>query len=200
VWRLSHSAGGSAGAGIACLLVGALLVVSCGTLPRPFQPARKPPPPSAELKPTIDQPGYALLFPDAKPPQSSNSDNALLPGPPIAVMPVDGAPGDGREALTRAMARSLKQAGHPVTEDFDAAALILAGSVYVAPNGAGQEAVTIEWSLMHPDGRRLGTISQENTIPAGTLDGAWGPVAGAIAAGGADGIVALVQEAVLQNK
>ncbi|MBT6440877.1 MAG: hypothetical protein HOK61_00495 [Alphaproteobacteria bacterium] len=152
------------------------------------------------MKSTIDQPGYALLFPDAKPQDPSNSDNAALPGPPIAVMPVDGAPGDGREALTRAMIRSLAQAGHPVTEDFDAAALILAGSVYVAPNGAGQEAVTIEWSLMHPDGRRLGTISQENTIPAGTLDGAWGPVADAIAAGGADGIVALVQEAVLQNK
>jgi len=175
------------------------LLASCGALPRPFQPAHKPPPP-AELKTATDQPGFALLFPDAKPQQSSNGNNASLPGPPIAVMPVDGAPGDGREALTRAIARSLTQAGHPVTEDFDAAALILAGSVYVVPDDAGQEAVTIEWSLMHPDGRRLGTISQMNTIPAGSLDGAWGPVAHAIANGGADGIVALVQEADLRNK
>jgi hypothetical protein len=38
-------------------------------------------------------------------------------------------------------------------------------------------------------------VRQENTVPGGTLDGKWGPVAAAIAAGGADGVIEILSRA-----
>ena len=121
-------------------------------------------------------------------------------GPVISVLPVDGAPGDGRIALSRAMGRALSRAGYRVTPDLSEATLLLAGSVYVTPDGPAAEAVAIAWTLMRLDGRRLGTVAQENTVAAGSLDGAWGATARAVAAAGANGVVALVRETARVNK
>ena len=59
------------------------------------------------------------------------------------------------------------------------------------PN-AGKQAITIEWQVLDPSGRRLGTVSQKNTIAQGALDGQWGGIADAAAAAAADGIVKLL--------
>ena len=120
--------------------------------------------------------------------------------PTLTVLPVDGAPGDGRGALSRAMAHALAANGYIVSPDLAEATLLLAGSVYVSAAGTSREAVAIEWTLMRLDGRRLGTVAQENTIPAGSLDGRWGPTAQAVALAGVDGVVALLQETMKRNK
>jgi hypothetical protein len=46
--------------------------------------------------------------------------------------------------------------------------------------------------VLDPSGRRLGTVSQQNTIPRGSLNGPWGAIADAAAGAAADGIIKLL--------
>ena len=46
--------------------------------------------------------------------------------------------------------------------------------------------------MRRKDGGEIGTVGQENDIPAGLLDGAWGDVAYMVAASAQDGIMQLV--------
>jgi hypothetical protein len=112
----------------------------------------------------------------------------------LAVRPVDGAPGDGRLALPQAMRRALAASGLNLAESISAASHIVLGSVYVlaAPDSDREQSVTVDWTVLVPDGARVGTVSQSNTVPAGSLNGAWGSVARAVAENGAQGIVAML--------
>ena len=60
---------------------------------------------------------------------------------------------------------------------------------------AGQQRVEVSWALQRRDGREIGQVSQENAVPAGSLDGAWGDVAYAVATAAAPGVVALIERA-----
>lgn len=126
----------------------------------------------------------------------------LNPAPPapanaglsLAVRPVDGAPGDGRHSLTQAMRRALVQSGFKSAESLENASFIVLGSVYVAdaPDSNLQQSITVDWTVLTPDGARLGTVSQSNVLPTGALDGAWRGVARIVAENGAQGIVAML--------
>lgn len=114
----------------------------------------------------------------------------------VAVRPVTGAPGDGREALTRAMAQALARAQVAVLPgDGGGKALAVVGTVTMAPPQGGQQKVKITWTLVEPDGKQLGVVKQENAIPAGSLDRQWGDVAFAVAEAAAPGILALIAKA-----
>lgn len=115
-------------------------------------------------------------------------------GVPRVVVPlVDGAPGDGRHALAAAMRQSLARTGLAVSETIVDDAYLVLGSVFTAPAGETDQAIEITWTLMRPDGSRVGTVDQSNTVPAGTLDGRWGPVARIIGDFGAKGIVTMLK-------
>lgn len=98
-------------------------------------------------------------------------------GQGVAVVGVEGAPGDGDRALADAMTAVLTQAGVPMADGPDAAALLLAGAVSVAEIADGGQDVSISWWLMDTDGTVLGTLEQGNRVPAGSLDGRWGDAA-----------------------
>ncbi len=107
--------------------------------------------------------------------------------PMVAVMSVDGAPGDGNRSLTQALRLALNQHGIALAEGLEDDTLVILGTVHMTPRGAHED-VAIHWSLIAPDGEELGSISQENRLAAGTLDGPWGEIAGAIAIAAADGL------------
>lgn len=119
---------------------------------------------------------------------------ALYASLSLAVRPVDGAPGDGRHSLTRAMHRALLQSGFKSAETLENASFIVLGSVYVAdsPDSNLHQSITVDWTVLTPDGARIGTVSQSNVLPLGALDGAWGEVARVVAENGAQGIVAML--------
>ncbi len=119
---------------------------------------------------------------------------AVNAGPSLAVQPVDGAPGDGRYSLTQAMRRALVQSGFKLTESLESASFIVLGSVYVAdtPDSNQHQSITVDWTVLTPDGARVGTVSQSNVMPRGALDGAWVEVARVVAANGVQGIVAML--------
>lgn len=118
----------------------------------------------------------------------------------VLVPPVQGAPGDGPRTLSKAMVGALETAHY----DTEAGALpkngekneayIVAGTVQLLPAGTGKETVKISWLLLAPDGTQIGNVDQENTVPAGSLNGAWGDIAYAVATAAADGIAALLEK------
>lgn len=99
--------------------------------------------------------------------------------PTVSILPVDGAPGDGREALRLAILAVLSNNG--VVRDDVSPAVTLRGEVTLTPVPPNLQRVEILWRAVLRDGRELGTVRLYNTVPQGMLDGQWGATAFAIA-------------------
>ncbi len=113
--------------------------------------------------------------------------------PPVVVWAVEGAPGDGDRTLAAAMRRALLREGVAVNDALGDETYLVIGSVHVEPPRWGEERVEIAWTMMGPDGARVGTVTQDNTVPEGALDGPWGPVARAVADAGTPAIIAMLE-------
>jgi hypothetical protein len=129
----------------------------------------------------------ALLQDDAPAEAEAGGKTRLL------ITGVEGAPGDGGESLPKAIAEILKRQDVAIVTDPEAKAdLVLAADVVVAKPKAGKQNVKIVWRVRNKDGGEIGTVGQENDVPAGLLDGAWGDVAYMVAVSAQDGIMQLV--------
>lgn len=115
--------------------------------------------------------------------------------PRIAVRAVTGAPGDGSESLARAMEAALRRANLTLTDKpDDQPNFLVQGNVDISPPASGKQQIKILWSLLRPDGAKVGQVQQQNAIPAGSLDGNWGLTAYDVANAAAPGIAALIAE------
>ena len=112
----------------------------------------------------------------------------------IAVRSIEGAPGDGRATLTRALKYHLRQANVPVLDDLNENAIVVLGKVELGPVHDGEQPVAINWRVLAPGGGEVGRIDQNNSVPAGLLDEHWGEIAFMVAEGAAAGIVALLDQ------
>jgi len=111
---------------------------------------------------------------------------------------VEGAPGDGNEALARAIRLLLARQEVALVDAGDRDAISLLGRVLVRADGA-EDRVDIEWVVRGSDGRALGTVAQSNIVPRGSLSGRWGQVAYAAAEGGVEGILQLLQNGAVRR-
>jgi hypothetical protein len=105
---------------------------------------------------------------------------------------VTGAPGDGRTALTLAIQRELSKNGLKLATVPDARAYKVEGKVAMGQSQNGKQPIQIDWNVLDPSGKKLGTVSQKNEVPQGSLDGTWGKTADAAAAAAAQGIIKLL--------
>jgi hypothetical protein len=111
----------------------------------------------------------------------------------LLVRGVGGAPGDGGPALANAITTLLKRQDVAIVSDPQGKAdLLLDAEVTVAKPQAGTQHVKIVWRVRGKDNAEIGTVAQENDVPAGLLDGAWGDVAYTVALSAQDGIMQLV--------
>ena len=121
---------------------------------------------------------------------------AAIPGFPdarLVILPLSGAPGDAAKSLPRALQAELAAAKLPVADRIGDGDLLILGDVAVGPAEAGLQTVSIRWSLVSAgDDRELGEIAQQNLVPAGSLDGPWGPVAAEVARAAASGLADLL--------
>lgn len=108
------------------------------------------------------------------------------------IPPVTGAPGDGSASLTQAIQKELSRNGVPLSEQRTAAAYRVEGRVSVGAGRDGKQPIQIDWNVIDPAGKKLGTVSQKNEIPQGSLDGPWGRTADAAASAAAQGILKLL--------
>lgn len=105
----------------------------------------------------------------------------------LVYVTVAGAPGDGEQALTKALydalaPRGVKQASFNDTNVYEIEVIVRV----VEPDKAGKQSVKINWIVFDAEGNTLGHVSQSKSIRKGSLDKVWGPAAKA-AAGAASG-------------
>jgi len=121
---------------------------------------------------------------------AQRAEAALDPNlPKIALLPFDGAPGDGNTALAKALREQLTGIGIArVVNDAAAADYLVDCSIAISDAGPRAQQVALSWSLYAQDGQRLGSVTQANRVPRGSLNNAWGETAQAAAQGGAEGL------------
>ncbi len=108
------------------------------------------------------------------------------------VVPVTGAPGDGKISLTRAIRTRLYKKGIRLTSKRTDSVYQVRGVVQMGKASSGKQPIRIDWRVYDPRGKRLGTVTQKNEIPQGSLNGSWGGVADAAAGAAANGIAKLL--------
>ena len=106
---------------------------------------------------------------------------------------VEGAPGDGGTSLASAITTLLQKQDLAIVSDPQGKAdLLLDAAVTVGKPTAGAQHVKIVWRVRRKNGGEIGTVAQENDVPAGLLNGAWGDVAYTVALAAQDGIMQLI--------
>jgi hypothetical protein len=129
----------------------------------------------------------------AAPPPAPTTGSITKDGSLTALVPtVTGAPGDGSTSLTAAIQRELKGKGIALAERPGPTAYRVEGAVTLGQPQEGKQAIQIEWTVKDPQGKKLGTVSQKNDIPEGSLDGPWGRTADQAAGAAAQGIIKLL--------
>ncbi|HEY6656700.1 MAG TPA: hypothetical protein VI038_07710 [Methyloceanibacter sp.] len=132
--------------------------------------------------------------PSASAPETAAAPPAARPKGPVTtiVAPVSGAPGDGTKSLTAAIKKRLYAKGVKLATVQTGNTYTVKGIVSVTDGSGGKQSIRIDWQVLDPNGKRVGTVSQQNNIPKGSLDGPWGAVADAAAGAAADGIIKLL--------
>ena len=136
-----------------------------------------------------------LLADEVPPAQAADGGKTRL-----AIGEVKGAPGDGAQSLAKAVAAVLKKQDLAIVEDGNKADLTLEGEVSVAAAKADKQHVQILWRLRRADGAEIGTVGQENDVPKGQLDGAWGDIAYSVAVAAGQGLEQLVARGAPERK
>ena len=127
------------------------------------------------------------------PPATVSSSQGSIGRPFTAVVPnVVGAPGDGATSLASALRNELLRNGVKPGPPGTSASYRVEGRVKMGPVEGGQQPIKIDWVVRDPKGTNLGTVSQENKIPAGSLNGRWGSTAAAAATAATQGIIKLL--------
>ena len=129
----------------------------------------------------------------AAPTKTATTGSIDKAAPVTAVVPnVTGAPGDGSQTLSAALQKELSRNGVAMADGSTPQAYKVEGKVAVGADKDGKQPIQIDWVVKDPQGKKLGTVSQKNEIPQGSLDGAWGKTADAAAAAAAQGILKLI--------
>jgi uncharacterized lipoprotein YmbA len=146
---------------------------------------------------TPSSPPPAATAQPSKPAAPTNTVTGSIakPGAVQARVPnVIGAPGDGSSSLRRALQKELARKGVALADAPSAATYTVEGRVALGSAANGKQPITIDWNVSDPNGKKLGTVSQKNEVPQGSLDGSWGKTADAAAAAAAQGIIKLLPQ------
>ncbi len=159
-----------------------MMITSCGTIPQPFRHQGRADP--------LARPQMEQTEPDEPQPVTKRLTARLGT--------FAGLPGDGNQALLRALKGALERRGLLVVGE--------GGDVVVTPilrlEAATADGVPMSftWAVTTIDGLALGQAQQKGSAPLSQINGNWGRLARDIAEGGADGIVQVVQSAFTKGR
>lgn len=134
--------------------------------------------------------------------EGTRQDEAATPGPRprLFVAAVEGAPGDGNDAMARAMRLSLSASGIELVERPGEGIFQLKGKAAVARADSKSEKLQVEWTLLDPRGGEMASMDQAGLVPLGLLHKPWGTLAGEIVAGTAIELAGLLKDAAKPRK
>jgi hypothetical protein len=107
---------------------------------------------------------------------------------------VSGAPGDGAVSLTSALQQELSRNGIALAGKAAPASYRVQGKVTMGQGKDGKQPIQIDWHVKDPNGKLLGTVTQKNEVPQGSLDSNWGATADLAAAAAAQGVLQLLRQ------
>jgi hypothetical protein len=127
---------------------------------------------------------------------SAVTPSAAKPAVTAALVPaVTGAPGDGKTSLAAAMKKALSEQGIKMASASGAGVYKIQGQVEMGAAANGSQPITIKWTVTDPSGKQMEkSIVQNNAVPAGQLDGAWGPIADQAAGAAAQEVAKLLSK------
>lgn len=100
------------------------------------------------------------------------------------------APGDGTQALPRALAAAL--ARRAPSADWGCGCYRLTGEVALASTEGGRVALSIGWLVASDEGRPIGKVTQAKALDPARIAGHWKEIADEAAETAADGVLAVV--------
>jgi hypothetical protein len=115
--------------------------------------------------------------------------------PPVFIARVDGLPTQASTPLERALDHALRRAKAEIAERPTEKSLTIAGRIAFRDLPRDKVALEVNWRVTGADGAELGTLKQENEVPAQALQRAWPEISSAIADGAAEGIMEIVSRA-----
>lgn len=129
------------------------------------------------------------------------TENAVEPEPQsqwasiaVSIQRPRNAPGDGAQALGRALANRLRIEGFkPATDTPD---VTIGALIDVTPYDSAQDDIAIVWQVLTATGENIGEVRLDNRIPRGELDGTWGIVADAIVDAAVPGILDIIASSI----
>lgn len=117
-------------------------------------------------------------------------------GPGFVIdLPPARIPGDGATALPKALAAALAVEGFTLVLPAQAEFRIK-GRVDVAPGRPGEEMLSVTWTLFGKDGKEIGSVDQQGSLPKGRLAEPWGSLARDIASGSVEGLADMLRHVV----
>lgn len=84
---------------------------------------------------------------------------------------------------------------YPLTAAPHEQGVVVAGRVRMGAAKGAMQTIEIVWAVRRADGTEIGKLTQNNTVPAGTLDRSWGRLADIIAQNAAGGLADLLKKA-----
>ena len=140
------------------------------------------------------RPSAQAALPERLPEESFEVDGIYY----VYLRPIKDAPGDGNRSLRKAMTQLLTHKDLLIPVVLDRAprsdSYVIAADVDLTTLSDEVQQISIDWTLESAAGEVLGTISQQNDIPRGSLNGKWKQTALYAAQGAAEGLfTALLQ-------
>lgn len=120
--------------------------------------------------------------------------DVAAPSRTVSLGAISGAPGLGARDLAAALTGSLPLYGVALAEDGDTMYRLVCDVALTQVSPATQR-IRLNWRVLDDNGTELGQLGQENDIPSGSLDGAWGEIAYLIADGVASGVAQILSRA-----
>lgn len=106
----------------------------------------------------------------------------------LHVWRVDGAPETAGALLRAELESSLRRRSLRVSSKMRDDSIVIVGTVSLKPGTKDRRALSLEWSVMSPDGTVLGKLHQKNSVSPTDLENNWPAIARNIATGAAEGI------------
>jgi len=95
----------------------------------------------------------------------------------FTITKITGAPGDGQQALKKAMSLTLRQAGARIQNKANKRTYVLSSEIDILDPFEGKQRIKIAWVVQDPDGNELGRARQNNQVAEGSINGKWGRMA-----------------------
>lgn len=124
--------------------------------------------------------------------KSGQRDNTRGLSSTFYLFDILGTPGDGNRAILRSLKYLLNRELGPTVSNKAEATYLVRGTANVSPPLKGRSDVVITWLVFSATGKKLGKVTQNNNVAAGSLDARWGLVAFAVAKGALQGISKIV--------